>query len=424
MFIYFTKEIRQLRRNLVFWIVLAVQIMLSFAIMYLMYKYLESEDLYSPFYRALGILTAFLIAINSGMRWCAEKSDDALNPFVTTPLSPVRVVAEKYLVSAIVVLLPLVIAQIFAASTAPKELTQYLWLYLFPTDMAAMLLSAALILTIASACGKHGILGSVLPGVLLLLVMVLAKQPMGGFRAFSADGNVTIFTMLYTLLPIMLLFALTNAAVSPASSDRMIPARFALLLTLTANAVVVMVQNRNDLLAKDVIFIIAAICRTGAIYSVIAAIAERHAQSRRIAAEIRRLPAVLRPLRALCSTGAITEVIYSLVLAAAAEILLLCSGDRSWDFPFSYAMYLFSAACPLMISCLVKRGSNERIHPSLLYLIAWGTMMILFLVGLVLFKLVSDTDAAARYMTAVLGIMALVMLIPTAQEFTSSLKRR
>lgn len=43
MFIYFVKEFRQLRRNLVFWIVLAVQIMLSFGIMFLMYKYLESK---------------------------------------------------------------------------------------------------------------------------------------------------------------------------------------------------------------------------------------------------------------------------------------------------------------------------------------------------------------------------------------------
>jgi len=423
MFIYFVKEFRQLRRNLAFWIVLAVQVMLSFAIMYLMHKYLKSEDLYSPFYRTLGILTAFLVAINMGMRWCAEKGDDALNPFVTTPLPPVQVVAEKYLATVIVVLLPLMIAQIFAASTAPKEITRYLWLYLFPTDISALLLSAAVILTIASACGKHGVLGAVLPGVLLLLVTVLAKQPMGGFEAFSADGKVTIFTMLYMLLPIILLFALTNAAASPASSDRMIPARFALLLTLTAIAVVVMVQNR-DLRSKDMIGIIAGICRTGAVYSIIAAVAERHAQSRRIAAEIRRLPAPLRPLRALCSTGAITEVVFSLVLAAAAEILLLCSGDRSWNFPFSYSIYLFSAACPLMISCLVKRGSNERLHPALLYLIAWGIMMILSLIWLILGRLISDTDGAARYMTVALGIMALVMLIPTAQDFTASLKRR
>ena len=279
MFAFFIKEIRQLRRNTVFWGVLLVQLMIDSLIVGLRCKNFLTANSCTDYYHTIGFLMSFVIAINLAARWGAEKNDDALNPFVTTPLPPARVVAEKYLATFPAVLIPLAMAQIFVAFTVSDANSAYQFACLLPADAAVLAVSMALLLTVSSVSGKNAVLGSVLPGVFILITMLSVRTSMMPRMFFERDHGIAIFYVLYTLLPIILLFALTTAAVSAPGSDRMIPVRAALLVTLAAYLIVIRIHAAIDAADFDPKFVVGFVCAAGAFLSLTAAVAERREQS-------------------------------------------------------------------------------------------------------------------------------------------------
>ena len=438
MFTFFLKEVRQLRRDTFFWGALGFQIMLSMLIVLVnLYEQrsLPVKMLYSPWFATLGFAAAFAIAIMTASRWNSEMNDDAMNPIVTTPLPPVMVVAGKYLATIVAILLPLAVAQIFVGFTIRPQLAKVHFACMLPTDAALVLLSAAILLVCASIFGKHNIIGVLIPGIIMILFMMSLREGLHEMNApvlTEADGVKTILCGLVEIvLPIPLLFAITTAAVSVPSSDRAIPVRIVLVFTIAAYILC------NYLEAPDRYerFQTAIYLLGGAVFSILAALAQRSAQTPRVMAAVRRLPPALRPLRILCSTGAIQELLFSLLFLAAA--LIAVKVDRPdaikwarWGFAFIYATVLLCTAASLEIADVVKRIWNKRIHAVLLIFIAFAIFHVVFMVVLLEcfadIETMDDAAAGSRIMwcTIGLGAASLGLLIPTAWEFVKSLKKR
>lgn len=429
MFTFFLKEIRQLRRDMVFWGTLIVQLVLCALIIAL--GKLSKGDFegkyFSHGYDTLGVMAGMIVAIAMSMRWHGDMNDDALNPVVTTPLPPVRIAAGKYLATWIAVLIPLAVAYIFITATVPGDLFDPYLEFRLPMNAAILVTSSAFLLTVSPARIKSGFVCSVLPGIFLLFILTSVWLPRSFMMmALKYSWNTCpamICTMVRILLPIPLLFALTVAAISAPSSDRAIPVRITLLATLAAYLLVYWLENRNlaGWSSHKLAHHAAWLCRTGAMLSCLAAVAERGAQSSRVVAAIRRTPAALRPLRILCSTGAITELIFSVALAAAGVILENAAKEFSSGAmhpEIAYMHLLFCASFALALSSIVHMAFRRRIAPVLRYLIMYAVNIPLG------FVVVADLIKDHRVYLVILGIVSAGLLIPTAWEFIASLKRR
>ena len=432
MFTFFLKEIRQLRRDPVFWGTLGVQIMLG-ALIIAIKKLSEAGGegaFFSHGYDNLGILAAMIVAIAMSTRWHNEMNDDALNPVVTTPLAPWEIVAGKYLATLLAVLIPLAVAQIFIASTIPHSLFDLYLKFRLPMNMAILATVSAVLLTVSPVRCKSAFVCSVLPGMFLLFVLISFWLPQLILMAVAEGANeVTrcpgmIYLVLKILLPIPLLFALTIAAISAVSSDRAIPVRIMLLFTLAGYLGVFCFETR-EFTSLEFAHKAAELCGCGAFLSALAAVAERRAQSSRVLAAIRRTPAVLRPLRLVCSTGALQEIIFSLVLMAAALILQKAAGesfaDRKIDVVYRqlYVQLIFCAAATIAVTGIVQMAFRRRIMPWLRYVIFYAVNFVLTVV----LSVIHITESDGRAYLIVLGVLSAAMLIPTAMELVKSLKR-
>lgn len=426
MFTFFLKEIRQLRRDMVFCGALIVQVALSTLIILLLFyqqKDLDEKILYTPWFATLGFAGAFAIAIAMASRWNSEISDDALNPIITTPIPAGMVAAGKYLATFIAVLLPVAIAQIFVGFTIPKAISDIHFSCFMPTDAVLILLSAATLLVCASIAGKHSILGVIMPGVVMIIFML-------SYRSASLEINQTVFdqpdgmkTLGYTWARLLLLlpmcFAITAAAISPRSSDRAIPVRIVLVITLAAYMISNYIEDSSAPKTYIYIYLLA-----GAVFSIVAALAQRRAQTPRVMATVRRLPPPLRPLRILCSTGAIPELVFSLVLFAGTMTAVNRIDPEKNIYlgvAFIYTSTLFCAALPLAIASIIKMTFGKKVHTALMYAMSWGASMLL---GMLIAANASMTDEHSEVLPVVIGAISLVLLLPTAWEFIDSLKRR
>ena len=240
MFTFFLKEIRQLRRDPVFWGALIVECILcgSWLIWLKLYHASGEGVFFTHGYDNLGILAGVAVAIAMSMRWHGEMNDDALNPVVTTPIPPVMIAAGKYLATFLAVLIPLLAAQFFIGATVPKDWFDLYMKYRLPTNAAILMTASAFLLTVSPLRCKSGFLCSVLPGMLVIFFLVSTWLPQSHLVRAAARGETQCPAMLYALvqilLPITLLFAMTVAAISPKSSDRAVPVRFTLLFMLAA----------------------------------------------------------------------------------------------------------------------------------------------------------------------------------------------
>lgn len=423
MFTFFLKEVRQLRRDMVFWGAQAIQI--AFSTLIIMMSFYRQKDfdqkmLYTPWFATLGFAAAFAIALTMASRWNGEMNDDALNPIITTPIPPWMVVAGKYLATFIAVLLPVAIAQIFVGFTIPDEMSEVHFSCWLPTDAVSLLFSAAALLVFASIAGKHSILGVILPGVAMIIFTLSSRNvSLADNRMIFAlpDGMEKLaYDWARTLLRLPMCFAITTAAISARSSDRAIPVRIVLVLTLAAYALISYCENPD---IEDTY--IAEYLMSGAVFSIFAALAQRRAQTPRVMAMVRRLPRPLRPLRILCSTGAIQELLFSLVLFACAVIAasrIATDINNYQEVAFMYTGLLFCAALPLAIASVIKRVRGEKLPTALMYVMFWGVSTVLGI-----FVVVTPIKTNAVY-PFVLGAISLALLILPAWEFIDSLKRK
>ena len=444
MFTFFLKEIRQLRRDMVFWGTLIVQIMLcALVIAFLKFQQHlmgnatlpQSEGaFFSHTYDSIGLMAAMIVLIAMAMRWHNDMNDDALNPVVTTPLPPSAVVAGKYLATWIAVLAPLAVSQVFILSTIPKDLFDLYIKFRLPMNVAVMAAVSAALLTVSPLRCKSGFLCAILPGMVLLLLMMLVWMPESLMKLMFADRKTAQFpqlayTMLKVLLPVPMMFALTIAAVSAPSSDRAIPVRLTLLGTLAAYLIVFCFENPG-FTSRQLAEKAAGLCGAGACFAVVASVAERRAQSSRVLAAIRRAPAVLRPLRILCSTGAIPELVFSLLLLAAYFILKKAGIGDSKDelFPFAYATLIFCAVLAQALSSLIQLVFKHKSRVWLRFIFFYAANFVLTTVISISSTLNStDLDVVMKYLTTcswILGGLSLVLLIPVAIDFAKSLKQR
>ena len=415
MFIYLVKELRQLRRDAVFYGTLVLQLGLNVLALKLYDG--SSMTARAELCNLIWLPAAVIIAITMAARWGEELNDDALNPMVTTPLSPVSVVAGKFMATFIAVAIPAAVAQVFNLCTLPAESFGLFFGRILPMDAALALSGSALLLAFVSAFKKSG--SAVLSGVFLLLMLFIMRGRT--LMEFTSEDN--LLEVIKMLLPIPPLFALAVAAVSPAGSDRAVPVRIVMLCTLAAGTLIGMLNSYEACgnavwagNARDSLLI-------GAFLSVVAAAVERRAQSRRVAAAIRRTPPVLRPLRILCSSGAATEILLSLVLLAAA-LATDPAGDRT--VLYSYTVLLFYTALTLFVSSMRKLSSNKEPSRVGIFIVVVGVGT---LTGLILdlpampVKFMADTGNTWNVMFVILNILSLLLLIPTVTEFAESLKR-
>ena len=413
MFTFFIKELRQLRRDMVFWGALSIQIVLS---MLVVIAATRSGLSGLNYYTSIGFLASFVAAIAMSIRWNNDLCDDALNPLITTPLSPTAVVAGKYLATFVAVLIPLAVTQIFIVSTAAGGL-EYYFCGLLPLDAATLLTSAALFTASASQSKRRGTVGTVLPAIFLLLILTNIRNLVFMPLAVT-DSSHAVFIAVLILLIIPLLFALTTAAVSAPGSDRAIPVRIAMLLTMAAYVIVIRVEGSllsSSLALSD---LCTVVCMIGAVISAVAAVTERRTQSPRVVAAIRNTPAPWRPLRILCSSGAITEMILSLVLAAAAAIHGICRG--SYAALQFYAMFLFGSSLTLFVAVMLQLNWGKKLSPMVSHFIF---LPVFFLQCWVVIKFI-DTESMQTVFAVTMTVISLAMLIPVAYLFLDSLKRK
>ena len=444
MFTFFLKEIRQLRRDLVFWGTLIIQVMLSVLVIaflkfqqHLMGEAMPQQSegaFFSHTYDSIGLMAAVIVLIAMAMRWHNDMNDDALNPVVTTPLPPSAMVAGKYLATWIAVLAPLAIAQVFILSTIPKDLFDLYIKFRLPMNVAVLAAASAALLTVSPLRCKSGFLCAILPGMVLLLVLMLGWMPESVLKMIAADRKTAQFSqlaysMLKILLPVPIMFSLTIAAISAPSSDRAIPVRITLLLTLAAYLIVFCFENPG-FTSRQLAERAAGLCGAGACFAVVASVAERRAQSSRVLAAIRRVPAALRPLRILCSTGAIPELVFSLLLLAEYFILKKVGIDSSGDdlFPIAYAALIFCAVLAQALSSLIQRVFKHKSRVWLRFIFFYMANFALTIVISISSAIKADgNDAAVKYLTTCAWILAgasLVLLIPVAIDFAKSLKQR
>lgn len=422
---YFLKELRQLRREVTFFGALGLQLVLSILLLFGHSVNAAGirSDAAALLCAIIGFAAAVVIATALAARWGSELDDDALNPMVTTPLAPTAVVAGKFLATFLAVVVPPAIAQIFIVCALPPEDFGMFFGHLLPACMTMLLTATGLIL--AAATGKRRN-ASIATGVLaLLLIMPMVLSFWGKQEIPYAD---TVFIILRVLLPLPLIFTITVAAVSPAGSDRVIPVRIVMLLTLAAYAVTNAFAS-PDSFGKALTWEIRDILFAGALCSAAAAALERRAQSRRVAAAIRRTGPVLRPLRILCSSGAVTELLLSLILFAAAVTIAFAKnrayrvGDTMLYF---YTVLLFYTALTLFVTGMVKRIKRREIAPGVVFVIVMGLGMLagmIFPLPLVPDAFMEDMNNAWNVMFLVLVPLSILLLIPTVVEFAKSLKR-
>ena len=411
MFTFFFREMRRLRRDMVYWGALTIQVILS---MLVVIATAPSGLSGLNYYNTIGFLASFIAAMLISGHWNNDLSDDALNPLITTPLSPVSIVAGEYLAAMVAVLIPLAIAQIFIVSTDTGD--QYYFCGLLPLDAATLLTSAALFTASASQSKKRGAVGAVLPAIFLLFILINVRTQVFFIPQTVNDSSQALFIAVLILMIIPLLLAVAIAAVSAPGSDRAIPVRIAMLLTMAAYIIVIYAEG--SLLSSQTLWdFSAAICLIGAVISIFAAVAERRTQSPRVIAAIRNTPAHLRPLRILFSSGAITEMILSLVLAAPAIINDICSG--SYASLQVYSMFLYASSLALFVACVIQLSGGKKLDVGIAYFIF---LPVLFIEFWVVIKFM-DAESMRTVFATIITVLSLAMLIPVACLFLKSLKR-
>lgn len=420
MFIYLVKELRQLRRDSVFYGTLVLQLGLN-ALVLALNK--DDSTAAAEICNLIWLAAAVIIAVTMASRWREELNDDALNPMVTTPLSPVSVVAGKFLATFIAVLIPAAVAQVFNFCALPAENLGRFFGRMLPIDAASVLTASALILAFVSVFKKRG--AAVLPGMFVLFAL-LSLHPAMMVVAARADQGIGTYPNIWAemfklLLPIPFLFSLTVAAVSPAASDRAVPVRIVFLCSLAAYTVIETLPDSFS--TTKLMNNVSGNLYAGAFFTAVAAAVERRAQSRRVAAAIRRTHPALRPLRILCSSGAVPELVLSLVLLAAA---LATEPDGDRIALYSYTVLLFYTVLTLFVSGMIKLSSNKEPSRVGIFIAAVGLGT---LAGLI-FPLppmptafMADMGNAWNVIFAILNLLSLLLLIPTVTEFVQSLQR-
>ena len=342
---------------------------------------------------------------------------------VTTPLSPSAVVAGKFLATFIAVVIPPAIAQIFILCALPQELFGLVFGHLLPAGLAMLLTATGVIL--AAATGKKRGAAISTGALVLVLIMIMIVHFWEKQEIPRAD---TVFFVLEVLLPLPFVFTIAVAAVSPAGSDRMIPVRIVMLLTLAAYAITGALKS-PDSFGEALTWEIRDLLFTGACLSVIAAALERRAQSRRVAAAIRRTRPLLRLPRILCSSGAVTEILLSLLLFAAAMTIAFTK-YRAYrvgnTMPYFYTVLLFYTALTLFVTGMVKLSGRRELAPGMVFVVVTGIGMLLGMI----FPLPSlpnafmtDMGNTWNIMFFVLNVLSILLLIPTVVEFVESLKQ-
>ena len=373
MFTVFLKEMRQCRRDRAAIGALVAQVALSLLVLAVRASagsaLAESPVFGSGPIQLFGTITASVIAAAMAQRWSRELNSDSLNPARTTPIPAPQLTAGKFLATFAATLVPLAITLLFLPLC--ESLPASFWRDQLPLTILAWGIGVSAMLVVASmrfSANTGGSILIVLP--LVLIISVTAALPHGG------TARLEIFCCFVSgAFAILLAFAMMTAMLSAPRSDRAFPIR----IVLTAAAAILpwilalpSYRKYGTFSLPSTMNLVACLAAPIAFFTVFAAALERRHQSRRVEKEIARLPALLRPLRRLFSTGVFPELSFSLLMMLTA---LAAHGDwsrnRLCGMLGPYAVFVFYTAAAVFILRLNDRRWHRRLPP-------WGIWLLIF----------------------------------------------
>ena len=429
----FIKEMRQLRRNVPVWSVLALQVIVGLVMLIrIAILHIAGDSTETTVFGAInflaGVVSIGTVIGTAAARWVRERGDDFLNPGRTTPLSPFAITAGKFLATWCALLIPLAVMQLFMLFPGPTLPPGY-WKSGVPLILLYVFSIASLVLAATSA-GRRKVSHGAGVSIAVLAVVFLLPSAIGFASALfeRVCANEEVYPQLRFFWPvIMLSFMLAAAAVAPPRSDRMLPVRIAVLASVLILTWMPPV-DRGTVSQQCVLWLLVA-----AKFTTVSALLERRRQSRRVVAEIRRVPRLWRPLRALFSTGAVPGLVFALVLALAAfAVGVLTPGDflrdRGREISGGFALFFFYSSLTLFIIEMWDKFLHRALDAAKFSVVVWLVCQILPLAGgldssgaLSLIALWHDFDnPGAWYEIGGLLAVSVILLMPTVCGFARS----
>lgn len=325
MFTVILKETRQFRRSRTVVGILIAQTILSLLI--IVAERSAGTPLHGIFsaHNTLGSIAAFVIVSSMALRWSRELHSDSLNPCRTTPIPAPLLAAGKLLATFAAAGVPLALTLIAQQLQLEAPPAAY-WNQLLLTVVIWMI-AITVMLVVASVRSSAAGGGS---NILVILPLFIGVSAVGNITGNPYSDQEILRFVVAGGFAILLAFAMMTAALSAPRSDRAFPIRLVLMFGVLALPWVLALpdrgQSKSSFAEMVIKFYFIDLAMPIAFLSLCAAAMERRRQSRRVETEIAQLPAALRPLRRLFSTGAFSEIVFSLLMLLAA---LVAHGDRS-----------------------------------------------------------------------------------------------